>query len=127
MELTHFMVASNKSFYENQQIHLLSIASYLDKEIKAKGPKPNLITYFTWAKIVYLYYMSNPEQTCMQQLFSSQTHKLESFTTSSTDRHLLRQRISVMTTNAGVFVVFKTKHELKCQFSGNIECVCFHY
>ena len=56
MELTHFMVASNKSFYENQQIHLLSIASYLDKEIKGKGPKPNLGTYFTWAKIVYLYY-----------------------------------------------------------------------
>ena len=24
-----------------------------------------------------------------------------------------------MKTNNGVFVVFKTKHELKCQFSGN--------
>ena len=39
------------------------------------------------------------------------------------DRQLLRkkvrQRISVMKTNNGVFVVFKTKHELKCQFSGN--------
>ena len=45
------------------------------------------------------------------------------FTNSKTDRQLLcqkvRQRISVMKTNAGVFVVFKTKHELKCQFSGN--------
>ena len=30
-------------------------------------------------------------------------------------------------TNNGVFVAFKTKHDLKCQFSGNIECVCFHY
>ena len=34
------------------------------------------------------------------------------------DRHLLRQkvreRISVMKTNTGVFVVFKTKRELKC-------------
>ena len=53
------------------------------------------------------------------------------FTTSKTDRHLLRkkvrQRISAMKTNTGVFVVFKTKRELKCQFSGNIECVCFHY
>ena len=27
----------------------------------------------------------------------------------------------------GVFVVFKAKSKLKCQFSGNIECVCFHY
>ena len=26
-----------------------------------------------------------------------------------------------------VFVVFKAKSKLKCQFSGNIECVCFHY
>ena len=50
---------------------------------------------------------------------------------SKTDRQLLgqkvRQRISVMKTNTGIFVVFKTKHELRCQFSGNIECVCFHY
>jgi len=29
------------------------------------------------------------------------------------------QRISVMKTTKGVLVVFKTKHELKCQFSGN--------
>ena len=29
--------------------------------------------------------------------------------------------------NTGVFVVFKTKCELKCQFSGNTVCVCFHY
>ena len=47
------------------------------------------------------------------------------------DRQLLRQkvrqRISVMKTNTGVFVVFKKKRELKCQFSGNIECVCFPY
>ena len=41
--------------------------------------------------------------------------------------HLLRQRISVMKTNNGVFVVLKTKHDLKCQFSGNIESICFHY
>ena len=45
------------------------------------------------------------------------------FTTSKTDHQSLcqkvRQRISVMKTNNGVFVVFKTKHELKCQFSGN--------
>ena len=34
-------------------------------------------------------------------------------------RKKVRQRISVMKTNNGVFVVFKTKHELKCQFSGN--------
>ena len=35
----------------------------------------------------------------------------------------LRQRISVMKTNTGAFVVFKTKRELKCQFSGNIVCL----
>ena len=50
---------------------------------------------------------------------------------SKTDCQLLRQkvcqRISVMKTNAGVFVVFKTKCELKCQFSGNIECVYSMY
>jgi hypothetical protein len=38
---------------------------------------------------------------------------------SKTDCHLLRQkacqRISVMKTNTGVFVVFKTKRESKCQ------------
>ena len=42
---------------------------------------------------------------------------------SKTDRQILRQkncqRISVTKTNNDVFVVFKTKHELKCQFSGN--------
>ena len=37
------------------------------------------------------------------------------------------QRISVMKTNTGVFVVLETNHELKCQFSGNIKCVCFYY
>ena len=45
---------------------------------------------------------------------------------SKTDRHLLRQkvcqRISVMKTNNGVFVVF-TKRKLKCQFSGSIHRV----
>ena len=39
----------------------------------------------------------------------------------SKDRHLLgqklHQRISVMKANTGVFVVFKTKRELECQFS----------
>ena len=52
-----------------------------------------------------------------------QRQKCSIFTTSKTDRQLLRQkvrhRISVMKTNKDVFVVFKTKHELKCQFSGN--------
>ena len=46
---------------------------------------------------------------------------------SKKDRLLLhqkvRQRISVMKTNNAIFVVFKTKHELKCQFSGNIVCL----
>ena len=46
---------------------------------------------------------------------------------SKTDRHLSRQkvsqRISVMKPNTGVFVVFKAKCELKCQFSGNIVCL----
>ena len=44
---------------------------------------------------------------------------------SKTDRHLLRQkalqRISEMKTNTGVSVVFKTKRELKCQFSAITE------
>ena len=44
---------------------------------------------------------------------------LKFFTTSKSDRRLSRQkicqRISVMETNAGVFGVFKTKKELKCQ------------
>ena len=48
---------------------------------------------------------------------------------SKTDRHLLRQkvrqRISVMKTNTAVFVVFKTKRELKCQFSGNMSVFVF--
>ena len=48
---------------------------------------------------------------------------------SKTDRQLLRQkvrqRISVLKTNTGVFVVFKTKWELKCQFSGNIRVCLF--
>ena len=51
--------------------------------------------------------------------------ELESFTTSKMDRHLfcqkVRQRISAMKTNTGVFVVFKTKRRPKCQFSGITE------
>ena len=43
------------------------------------------------------------------------------------DRQLLRQKVhqrsSVMKTNNAVFVVFKTKRELKCQFNGNIVCL----
>ena len=50
---------------------------------------------------------------------------------SKMDRQLLRQKVhqrsSVMKTNNAVFVVFKTKRELKGQFSGNIECFCFRY
>ena len=50
--------------------------------------------------------------------------KINLFTMSKMDRQLLRQkvsqRISVIETNSGVFVVFKTKCELECQFSGNI-------
>ena len=46
---------------------------------------------------------------------------------SKMNRHLLRQkvsqRISVMKTNPGVFVVFKTKRELKCEFSGISEII----
>ena len=34
-------------------------------------------------------------------------------------RQKVRQIFSVIKTNNGVFVVFKTKHELKRQFSGN--------
>ena len=48
------------------------------------------------------------------------------FSTSKIDRQILRQkgllRISVMKTNNGVFVAFKTQHELNGQFSGNIRC-----
>ena len=44
---------------------------------------------------------------------------------SKRERHLLRQKvhqkIAVMKTNTGVLVVFKTKRELKCQFSGVTE------
>ena len=52
------------------------------------------------------------EKACRHQ-------KLESFTTSKNDRHLLsqkvHQKISVIITNTCVLVVFKTKRELKCQ------------
>ena len=40
-----------------------------------------------------------------------------------TDRQISRQKtcqkLSVMKANNSVFVVFQTKHDLKCQFSGN--------
>ena len=43
------------------------------------------------------------------------------------DRQLLlqkvRQKIPVIKTNTGVFVVFKTKCELRCQFSGVTETI----
>jgi hypothetical protein len=39
------------------------------------------------------------------------------------DPQLLHQKVRQMKTNTGVFVVFKTKRELKCQFSGNIVCL----
>ena len=46
---------------------------------------------------------------------------------SKTDCQLLRQkvhqRILVMKTSTGILVVFKTKRQLKCQFSGNIVCL----
>ena len=55
----------------------------------------------------------------------------ESFYNVKKDRQLLRQkihqRISVMKTNIGVFVVFKTKRELKCQNELETQSVCFHY
>ena len=45
------------------------------------------------------------------------------------NRQLLRQKvhqiISVMKTNTGVFVVFKTKRELKCQNELETQSVCF--
>jgi len=44
---------------------------------------------------------------------------------SKMDCHLLRQKVrqrtSVEKTNTAVFVVFNTKHESKCQFSGITE------
>ena len=47
------------------------------------------------------------------------------------DRQLLRQKvgqkISVMKTNTGVFVVFKTKRELKNQNELETQRDCFHY
>jgi hypothetical protein len=46
-------------------------------------------------------------------------HKRSIFTTSKKDHQSLRLRISVMKIKNSVFVDFKTKHELKCQFSGN--------
>ena len=53
--------------------------------------------------------------------FQRKESKCSIFTTSKTDCQLLRQkvrqRISVMKTNTGVFVVFKTKRELERQFN----------
>ena len=37
------------------------------------------------------------------------------------------QKISVTKINTGVFVVFKTKHELKCQNELETQSVCFYY
>ena len=60
---------------------------------------------------------------CIKVSSPQEPYKRSIFTKSKADRQSLRkkilQRISVMKTNNGVFVVFKTKHELKCQFSGN--------
>ena len=63
--------------------------------------------------------------------FCSPNNKVESFyivkigssiiTSKSLSKNLSNEK------NTGVYVVFKTKRELKCQFSGNIEFVCFHY
>ena len=51
------------------------------------------------------------------------------YTISKTDSQLfcqkVRQRISVMKTKSSVFVLFKTKRKLKCQFTENTECVGF--
>ena len=38
-------------------------------------------------------------------------------------RQKVCQRISVMKTNNGVYVVFKAQRDLKCQFSGNRVCM----
>ena len=48
----------------------------------------------------------DPHSMCQKQSLS---------TTSIMDRQLLRQKISVIKTNTCVFVVFKTKRELKFQ------------
>ena len=52
-------------------------------------------------------------------------------TTSNMDCQLLRQKIrqkiSGLKTNSGVFVVFKTKRESKCQDELETQSVCFHY
>ena len=49
---------------------------------------------------------------------------------SNMDRQLLRQKVcqkfSVMKTNTGVFVVFKTKCELKCQNYLKAQSFCFY-
>ena len=42
-------------------------------------------------------------------------------------RQKVHQKISVMKTNSGVFVVFKTKRELKCHNELKHCSVCFHY
>ena len=57
--------------------------------------------------------------------WKTNAYKCSIFTTSKTDHQLLclkvRQKISLMKTNTGVFVVLKKMRELKCQFSGITE------
>ena len=69
--------------------------------------------------------------------FEFKVLKWSLFITSNMDRQLLRQKVrqkfSVMKIKTGVFVVLKTKHELKCQnelflkyhFSGNTSVFVF--
>ena len=60
-----------------------------------------------------------------------ETLKQSLFTTSNMVCQFLRQKVlqkgSVMKTNSGVFIVFKTKHELRCQNELETKCVYFHY
>ena len=95
----------------------------------------NKIEYL--AKFIPIYVFLDPNSYLLNQrptLILSDYYlllKQRFFTTSKTDHHLLRQkipqRISVMKTSTGVFVVFETKRKLECQFSGKIQCVCCHY
>ena len=83
----------------------------------------NLINY--WPNLFSTLLFSPGSLGVHPEFLRSRALKLESFTTSKTDHHLLlqkvSQRISVKKTNTGVFVVFKTKCELKCQSSGITE------
>ena len=60
-------------------------------------------------------------QSTLAQYFYNVINRSSITTSKSLSKNLSNK------TNNGVFVVFKTKNDLKCQFSGNIECVCFHY